>query len=389
MSRTSSVYSGLSGSEWTLFDEYSYSEENEALTNNAWKWSKNQVQLWLEQQMYKWLNQDSLDELHALFTKHKVDGQKLLNLSQQNKEDPIFKFCLCSMINGCFSMIKFVLLIYSEMQKKVEDQFLQKLMKFSCMRFLYIHCIVYILLHDIHREITKLNLRAIEKKEEETTINVYLEMKKRIAIFTEKWDKILWIEQYVETNNEEPSAVIIEKEQNLSRSESEVYLQHYRDIEVQKENDLYYLCLQFNVHDDAVIWWFEIINSLAKYPSKSLWLIFAKVAEITPAPVSIVLLEEYKYSLTRFASDELDKVCQSIVVGSHYPICTALRIAKWFHDRAKYDVAQNEKFTQIADSYIGAANSYIQFLELIPYPFCYFFCFAISNLIPIKPFQRI
>ena len=33
-------------------------------------------------------------------------------------------------------------------------------------------------------------------------------------------------------------------------------------------------------------------------------------------------------------------VAQNIVIGSQYPVCVALRIAKWFNDRAEYDVAR-------------------------------------------------
>ena len=74
-------------------------------------------------------------------------------------------------------------------------------------------------------------------------------------------------------------------------------------------------------------------------------------------------MERYKYDLTRFEAEKLDKVCQNVVIGSQYPVCAALRISKWFRDREMYDVARRQKFSDIAESYIKAANDYIKFLE--------------------------
>ena len=215
----------------------------------------------------------------------------------------------------------------------------------------------------IHREITKLKLRAIEKTEPETKINDYMEMKRRIKLFVEKWDRILWIEHYEENNNKLPSETEVVEELELSRSVAQVYLEYYEHIESHKTKDLDELILEFNVYNDVIIWWFEIMSLLKQYPSKSLWLIFEKVAEITPARVSIALLEEYQYDLTRFDAENLNRICQNIVIGSQYPVCTALRISKWFNDRAEYDIARGQELENIAESYIEAANDYIAFLE--------------------------
>ena len=210
-----------------------------------------------------------------------------------------------------------------------------------------------------------MDLRANEIKDTEpdTTIDDYVEMKRRINLFIEKWDKILWIQQYFENNNQVPSSEQVAEELELSDSVATVYIQYYHSLERIKKKDLNELLLDFNVYDDAVIWWFIIISSLKTYPSKSLWLLFGKVAEITPGTVAIELLEKYKYDLTRFNAQRLDKVCQRIVIGSQYPVCAALRIAKWFNDRAAYDVARGQLFEDIANSYIDAANDYIGFLE--------------------------
>ena len=195
----------------------------------------------------------------------------------------------------------------------------------------------------IIREITKLELRShddIGEDDTETTINDLIEIKRRIKLFIDKWDKILWIDHYVETNNKIPSKDVVSEELGLSVSVASVYIEYYHNRQRFKMKDLAELLLDFNVYNDAVIWWFIIISSLKTYPSKSMWLIFGKVAEFTPGAVAIELLEKYRFDLTRFDAQQLDKVCQNIVIGSQYPVCAALRIAKWFNDRAKYDVAR-------------------------------------------------
>ena len=113
-----------------------------------------------------------------------------------------------------------------------------------------------------------------------TTVNDYIEMQRRINIFVEKWDKILWIKQYEENNNKKPSADEVVAELELSHTVATVYLQYYDKMDKLKEKDLNELLLDFNVYDDAVIWWFIIISSLKAYPSKSMWLIFQKCAEV-------------------------------------------------------------------------------------------------------------
>ena len=207
---------------------------------------------------------------------------------------------------------------------------------FNCILYLFAVCIKYMLYMYHYREITKLELKSneIQGEDPETTINDYIEMKRRINLFVDKWDKILWIEHYVDNNNgAKPSVEEVKNELELSNSVATVYLQYYDNMNRLKRKDLNELLLDFNVYEDAVIWWFLIISSLKAYPSKSMWLIFGKVAEITPGAVAIELLEKYRFDLTRFNAKRLDKVCQNIVIGSAYPVCASLRIAKWFNDR--------------------------------------------------------
>eukprot|EP01084_Bolivina_argentea_P025249 46956_1 len=142
------------------------------------------------------------------------------------------------------------------------------------------------LIEKLFREITKLQLRVNEDinggyEPKETTINDLIEMKRRINLFINKWDKILWIDHYVDTQGMEPTKDIIAQELGLSISVSSVYIEYYHNEDRILKKDLDELLMDFNVYNDAVIWWFIIINSLKTYPSKSMWLIFQKIAELT------------------------------------------------------------------------------------------------------------
>ena len=205
------------------------------------------------------------------------------------------------------------------------------------------------------RELPGLKLRAINYKNKEEDNKYYkvleiydvFEMERRIREFTDKWDKILWIEYYVETNNRKPNKETISSELEVSIAKSIVYLDYYDNMEIFIDKDLNELLGDFNVYNDCIIWWYIIINKLKTYPSKSLWLIFAEIAKITPHRVALELLHVYQADLTRFEAEQLHKVTQNIVIGSEYPICTALRIAKWFLDRAEFDIARGIYFNLI------------------------------------------
>lgn len=198
------------------------------------------------------------------------------------------------------------------------------------------------------RELPGLKLRAINYKNKfednkyykETTIYDVLEMERRIKEFTDKWDKILWIEYYFETNNCKPNKERISSELEVSTKKSAIYLEYYDNKDKFIEKDLKELLIDFNVYNDCIIWWYIIINKLKTYPTKAVWLIFAEIAKMTPHKVALELLQIYQEDLTRFEADQLHKVTQNIVIGSEYPICTALRIAKWFVDRAEFDIAR-------------------------------------------------
>ena len=166
------------------------------------------------------------------------------------------------------------------------------------------------------------------------------EMKRRMDAFTSKWDKILEIKHLHEINNELPTSQIVSFELGLSIPLSKIYLEYYHNFDKYVEQDLDELFCNFNIYDDCILWWYLIITSLKNYANKSMWLIFARVALVAPHKISIELLDKYTKDLTRFDANELNKVTQQIVIGSRYPICTALQIAKWFIHRAKLDIAR-------------------------------------------------
>ena len=162
------------------------------------------------------------------------------------------------------------------------------------------------------RELTKLQLKANEESsgdftEKEASINDVIEMKRRIYLFIEKWDRILWIENYVDTNGRLPTDHIISEELGVSMAIAEVYLHYHDNLERTKKKDVDELLLDFNVYNDCVIWWFVIIKILDEVQTKSIWILFNKVAELTPGNVAIELLDRYKEDLTRFEADKLDE----------------------------------------------------------------------------------
>ena len=140
------------------------------------------------------------------------------------------------------------------------------------------------------KELTKLQLKANESAsgdfgEKEATINDVIEMKRRIYLFIEKWDRILWISHYVETNSKLPTSDIISEELGVSMNIAEVYLHYYDNLDRVKKKDVDELLLDFNVYNDCVIWWFVLVQILLTVQTKALWLLFNKVAELTPGIV--------------------------------------------------------------------------------------------------------
>eukprot|EP00485_Elphidium_margaritaceum_P015088 CAMPEP_0202731060 /NCGR_PEP_ID=MMETSP1385-20130828/186951_1 /ASSEMBLY_ACC=CAM_ASM_000861 /TAXON_ID=933848 /ORGANISM="Elphidium margaritaceum" /LENGTH=2462 /DNA_ID=CAMNT_0049397343 /DNA_START=90 /DNA_END=7479 /DNA_ORIENTATION=- len=219
------------------------------------------------------------------------------------------------------------------------------------------------------RELTKLQLKANEEisasfKRREATVDDVLEMKRRINLFVEKWDRILWIGNYVDTTHGIlPSADTISEELGISLNVALVYLHYYATRERMQKNDVDELLLDFNVYDDCVIWWFVLVLVLTNTQTEAIWLIFNRVAELTPGNMAIELLDRYKNELTRYPEKRLEEMAQNVMIGSQYPICAGLRLSKWFMDIAKYDVAREKCFEAISESFIDAAFDYLDLIK--------------------------
>merc|ERR1719361_2067695 len=122
----------------------------------------------------------------------------------------------------------------------------------------------------------------------------------------------------------------------------------------EKSKDVDELIGDFNVYNDCVLWWFITIQILTSTQTKAIWILFNKIGELTPGNVAIELLDRYKFDLTRFDAKHLEQLGQNIVIGSQYPICSALRMSKWFLDIAEYDVARGHIFEEVSESFVDA-----------------------------------
>eukprot|EP01083_Nonionella_stella_P122850 369792_1 len=223
------------------------------------------------------------------------------------------------------------------------------------------------LIQRFFRELTRLKLKANESSndftEREATIDDVVEMKRRISLFVEKWDRIIWIDQYLETNAELPTETVVSEELGVSLVMSQVYLNYHQNQEREKKKEVDELILDFNVYNDCVLWWYIIMEILGTAQTKAIWLLFNRVAELTPSNVAFSLLDKYKFDLTRFDAHNLEELAQNIVVGSQYAICAALRMSKFFIDIAEYDVARAAVFENVSESFIDAAFDYLNLIE--------------------------
>eukprot|EP01083_Nonionella_stella_P230215 814042_1 len=213
--------------------------------------------------------------------------------------------------------------------------------------------------------ITKLKLEVESdenpnKRKDHCDVRDYFEIKRRLQMFQSKWDKILWIEYYVDKYEEPPTPKIFSEEQGVSMEIAKAYMKIYEgDKDKLLSKDLDELLQGFNPYNDCVLFWSVIIALLKVRNSQSLFRVFARVAEISPGSVSIKLLNKYKLELSRYESEQVDKITQNVVIGSKYPVCAALRISTWFKDRAVYDVSRAEEWIRISESYVEAAVDYL------------------------------
>eukprot|EP01084_Bolivina_argentea_P221982 375836_1 len=224
----------------------------------------------------------------------------------------------------------------------------------------------------LFREITKLQLAAKKYKHDTqmTQLTEYdiFEMKRRITVFTNKWDKILWIQNYHHMNNKIPTKKTIALELGLSLVLSSMYLEYYNEMDRYLKNDLNQVFSNFNVHRDCMLWWYLLVTYLKKdSSSQAICLILSRVCLIAPHKISIQLLDKYQTDLlSHFDTNQLNKITQQIVIGSRYTICTALRVAKWYQNVAKQnnlDIAKEQLFERIVEAHIQSALNYLKLVE--------------------------
>eukprot|EP01084_Bolivina_argentea_P076822 139273_1 len=67
------------------------------------------------------------------------------------------------------------------------------------------------------------------------------------------------------------------------------------------------------------------------------------------------LLSRYK---SKFDEKNIQQLTQTVVIGSKFPVCTALRIAKWYNDRSKMEVARSDLFAKTAQEFVQMAIYY-------------------------------
>eukprot|EP01083_Nonionella_stella_P077453 211552_1 len=135
-------------------------------------------------------------------------------------------------------------------------------------------------------ELIRLKLRANEFIEKETTIDDVIEMKRRITSLVEKWDRIIWIDQYLQTNDRLPTLTIISEELGVPQLMARAYLKQHQNQAPEKEKEVDELLSEFNVYNDCVLWWPIIMSKLSKtQTNRVIWLLLNRVAELTPTNV--------------------------------------------------------------------------------------------------------
>eukprot|EP01084_Bolivina_argentea_P303232 523479_1 len=295
---------------------------------------------WSWEQVQKWLFENNLWDMWDIFKdgatdKAGTDGDALLDINKRKLTDP----------NGDYKAYKKLkdIGIVSDNADKIIKEFLRKL--------------THLWIDDLQYELD-LNVKK------ELTINDVIEMKRRINEFIEKWDNILWIEEYIEKyDGSKPDVDVICEELRISNTLAEAYWHYHSNIKELKIKDINELLSDFDIYNDAILWWFVIMQILNSRHSKSIWLLINRVAELSPGNVAIALFDKYKDDLTRCDTAKLDEMAQNIVIGSQYPICAALKISKWFQDIADYDVSRGDEFEAISDGFLDVAFDYLNLIQ--------------------------
>eukprot|EP01083_Nonionella_stella_P080091 219900_1 len=156
-------------------------------------------------------------------------------------------------------------------------------------------------LRQFMKKVSKLRVEAENRTppKEHADVTDYFEIKRRLQMFQNKWDRILWIDYYKDKYGEAPNSKIFSEEQGVSMEIADAYLKIYESKKDKLlSKDLDELLMGFNPYNDCVLFWSIIITLLKVRNSGSLFKVFARVAEISPASVAIKLLDKYKLELS-------------------------------------------------------------------------------------------
>ena len=148
-----------------------------------------------------------------------------------------------------------------------------------------------------------------------------------------------------------PTAETIEEELDVPNYQAIELLSSYKSKDKEEEGDLNKLFEGIDISDHGVIWICIVLGKLQVKQVDSYWIVLNYILRDMSTVICIRILEHFKYELIRFESNELDKLCQSIVFGSKYPMCTAIRISGYMNDLAKNDLTRVDEFKKLGIDY--------------------------------------
>eukprot|EP01084_Bolivina_argentea_P217496 369235_1 len=209
----------------------------------------------------------------------------------------------------------------------------------------------------IVREIEKLQINEYEDVVDEVlSVDDIFEFERRLTSYSKKWERIAWIEEYVEdADGRLPTTEVLTEELDVPSTVATELLSAYSQKDKEEEIDLNKLFEGFDISDHGVIWWSIVLDKLQLQTQDSLWTILRFVLRELSTTVCIRLLEHFKFELSRFESIEIDRLCQAIVFGSLYPMCTAIRLSGYMHDAAERDLSRGDEFEHLASDYASLA----------------------------------
>ena len=115
------------------------------------------------------------------------------------------------------------------------------------------------------REIEKLQINEYEDIPDEIlSVDDIFEFERRLAEYTKKWERIQWIEEYVEDwDGRLPTTEILEEELDVPLHVATELLSTFQQKEKEQEIDLNKLFEGFDISEHGVIWWSIIMDRLS------------------------------------------------------------------------------------------------------------------------------